>query len=185
MSSFSFLREPRLLDEHRIFALVQHSKAEARTSPVRRECAPGLASYQAVISPARAAVKAAQAAVAREGKASPSSPSAAEARKAIDMVQAALGRRDEAAANLALPVAKSPSATGEKVARGVDVNHFSAVEATATGGELPVGRDLAEVAGAGNGGYAFDEEPTREPESALRTRNNPAASHSPLAHLLW
>lgn len=118
-----------------------------------------------------------------EETASIPSPSAAEARKAIEIVQAALGRRDEAAASLEGPISDMPNVNSNAAKDGK-------ATADSTGDEVAIGERAAveegtgEAAGVGEGDD-FDEEPTKEPESALQTRNSPAASHGLLAHLLW
>lgn len=129
---------------------------------------------QAVISPARAAVEAALAAVAGEETTSPTS-SSTEAREAIGIVQAALSRRDSAAEDLGTTVPSDESAgrDGPGHVGGVDT------------GNMEVAITPGKVGERQTGGEIRDEEPTKEPDSALRTRNNPAGSHVPLAHLLW
>lgn len=121
-----------------------------------------------VTSPARSAVQAALAAIAEAQTATPAGAtpeSSAAAQDAIGMVQAALDRRDSAAAQLGVV---SSDDTADSVSPRAD-------------------GDAAGV-GSSDGGDGSDQEGenlTKEPESAHWSRNNPAASHSHMAHLLW
>lgn len=99
------------------------------------------------------------------------------------MVQAALGRRDSTAEEVGVAIHDdcSTSATADREGVTSDGPTFFGVESDAgevgtTGGEGGEGGDFEEE---------DDEEPTREPVSALVTRNNPAGSHSQMSHLLW
>lgn len=115
-----------------------------------------------VTSPARSAVQAALAAIAEAQSAAPAGApgaSSAAALDAVGMAQAALDRRDSAAAELG-----------------------------AVSSDDTPPRD--ESAGPAGGGPSHDDGSnqhgrTREPQSAHWSRNNPAASHSHMAHLLW
>lgn len=95
------------------------------------------------------------------------------ARDAISMVQAALGRRDSAAYELESsrsdPCENSDPSAGDISASVVGV------ATTDEAGHESTRQKSSDM----------DDEPTTEPESARRTRNNPVASHSHLAHLLW
>lgn len=113
-------------------------------------------------SPARSAVEAALSAVAQAQVATPAdgatAASSAAAQDAIGMVQAALDRRDAAAAELSAILPEDPAVA------------VSAADDSPSGGDAP---------------EVDQEESTKEPESARWSRNNPAASHSHMAHLLW
>lgn len=129
------------------------------------------------MSPARAAVQAALAAVAGEETATPPTPSGIAAREAISMVQAALERRDSATTGLGASARDPPAAGADSSSDNVG---------SSTGNSADVGGVATAFGGGGGVGEGdFDEEVTREPQSALRTRNNPAGAHVPLAHLLW
>lgn len=123
-------------------------------------------------SPARSAVQAALAAIAEAQiatSASATAESSAAAQDAIGMVQAALDRRDSAAAELG--VVSSDDAPGAVTSNSVSPRDES-------GG-------AAEGGSSDGGGGSDQQDPTKEPESAHWSRNNPAASHSHMAHLLW
>eukprot|EP00903_Cladosiphon_okamuranus_P016720 g15412.t1 len=120
-----------------------------------------------VTSPARSAVQAALAAIAEAQKATTTdsiTESSTAAHDAIGMVQAALDRRDSASAELGVV---SPDGSPDSVSSRDD------------GGSATGGRALD------GGGGSDEERSTKEPESAHLSRNNPAASHSHMAHLLW
>lgn len=134
-------------------------------------------------SPARAAVEAALSAIA-EAETTDSigtlSGASSTAKDAVGMVQAALERRDVAAKDLAFETAhgdaRKPRPTS---ASDVDVSPEDDSESAGT--------SVGEGGEKGGKGEVADEEeePTKEPESARRTRNNPVASHSHMSHLLW
>lgn len=125
-----------------------------------------------VTSPARSAVQAALAAIAEAQTATSAgatAESSAAAQDAIGMVQAALDRRDSAAAELgAVSSDDSPGAVTPNSASPRDTSSGAAEGGPSDGSD---GSD--------------QEDPTKEPESAHWSRNNPAASHSHMAHLLW
>lgn len=96
------------------------------------------------------------------------------------MVQAALGRRDSTTEEVGVALHDDCSTSATAGREGVT---------TAGPTYFGVGSDAGEVGAADGEGGDFeeedDEEPTREPVSALVTRNNPAGSHSQMSHLLW
>ncbi|CBN76462.1 methylase-related [Ectocarpus siliculosus] len=116
-----------------------------------------------VTSQARSAVKAALSAVAEAQAAAPAAATASStaAQDAIGMVQAALDRRDSATVEL-----------------GAESSE-----------DTPVAAETAVLTSRGDGSVSDGGEEggdgTKEPESARWSRNNPAASHSHMAHLLW
>lgn len=125
-------------------------------------------------SPARSAVQAALAAIAEAQTAPPAGATAASsaaAQDAIGMVQAALDRRDSAAAELGVvssgdtPVAITPEPVSPRDESG----------GTADGGL------------SGGGDSSDQGELVVESEAAQRSRTKPAAPHSHInmAHLLW
>ncbi|CAM9184177.1 unnamed protein product [Pylaiella littoralis] len=128
----------------------------------------------AVTSPARSAVQAALSAVAGAQTAAPAATavSSTAAQDAIGMVQAALGRRDSAAAEDG----------------GVVTSEVAPLAAATADSPSPLDDDRG---CAGNdarspGGDGSDEmQSKKEPESAVWSRHNPAASHRHMAHLLW
>lgn len=124
-------------------------------------------------SPARSAVQAALAAIAEAQTATSAGTTAASsaaAQDAIGMVQAVLDRRDLAAAELG-------------VVSSDDTPGAVTPDSMSSPGD--------ESGGSVEGGPSHDSdssvqpELTKEPESAHWSRNNPAASHSHMAHLLW
>lgn len=126
-----------------------------------------------VTSPARSAVQAALAAMAEaQTIADPATAeSSAAAQDAIGMVQEALDRRESAAAEL-----KAVASEETPPASEVDTP--------------PPGKDVSSGSSGSGGGEETGiavavKESTKEPESARWSRNNPAASHSHMAHLLW
>ncbi|CAM9884756.1 unnamed protein product, partial [Scytosiphon promiscuus] len=127
-----------------------------------------------VTSPARSAVQAALSAIAEAQTAAdaPAADTSAAAQEAVSMVQEALDRRDSAAAELA-----AVSSDGTPSVAGVETP--------------PQGKGISLGGSDGDGGEETTEtsvaakESTKEPESARWSRNNPAASHSHMAHLLW
>ncbi|CAN0022771.1 unnamed protein product [Ectocarpus sp. 4 AP-2014] len=121
------------------------------------------ASWDEVTSQARSAVQAALSAVAEAQAAAPATATAssAAAQDAIGMVQAALDRRDSAAVELGAASSEDTPVADEAA--------------------VLTSRDDGSVSGGGEEGG----DGTKEPESARWSRNNPAASHSHMAHLLW
>lgn len=114
---------------------------------------------------ARSAVQAALSAVAEAQAAAPAATTASStaAQDAIGMVQTVLDRRDSAAVELGAASSEDTPVAAEA----------AALTSRGDGGVSSIG----EEGGDGTG--------TKEPESARWSRNNPAASHSHMAHLLW
>lgn len=108
-------------------------------------------------------MQAALSAVAEAQAAAPAAATASStaAQDAIGMVQAALDRRDSVAVELG----------------------------AASSEDTPVAAEAAVLTSRGDGSVSGGGEEggdgTKEPESARWSRNNPAASHSHMAHLLW
>lgn len=121
---------------------------------------------QDVSSQARSAVEAALAAIAEAETAGPPTEASTAAYDAVGMAQAALDRRYAAASDVG---AASDASQGED----------GAAAGQAAGG-------VGGSSGSGSSDILQDEaEMTKEPESARMTRDNPAASHSHMSHLLW
>ena len=121
---------------------------------------------QDAASPARSAVEAALAAIAEAETAGPPTEATTAAYDAVGMAQAALDRRYAAASDVG---AASDASQGE--------------EGTAAG------QAAGGVGGSSDSDrrdtFQDEAEMTKEPESARMTRDNPAASHSHMSHLLW
>ncbi|CAM9176309.1 unnamed protein product, partial [Ectocarpus fasciculatus] len=119
-----------------------------------------------VTSQARSAVQAALSAVAEAQAAAPAATtaSATAAQDAIGMVQAVLDRRDSAAVELGAGSSEDTPVAAEAAAL--------------------TSRGDSSVSGGGEEG-GDETRNNKEPESARWSRNNPAASHSHMAHLLW
>ena len=127
-------------------------------------------------SPARSAVEAALSAIAEAETADPPTAASTAAYDAVGIAQAALDRRYAAASDIGVA---SDASHGE--------------DRTATGQAAGAGSSSSSSSSSGGGGSSgggcnevLDEaEMTKEPESARMTRDNPAASHSHMSHLLW
>lgn len=153
---------PRKLRETSISAAPPTSLAtQLLTSP----SASSSRSRQDVASPARSAVEAALSAIAEAETVGPPTAASTAAYDAVGMAQAALDRRYAAAS---------------------DVGGTS--DASKGKGGAPAGKAAGGVGGSSSGSssvFQDEAEMTKEPESARMTRDNPAASHSHMSHLLW
>lgn len=86
------------------------------------------------------------------------------AHEAVAMVKEALDRRESAGIDLGVEHDESPTTVADS-----------------SEGDLAIGQS----AGGNGGDLYYEEELTKEPESARVTRNSPAASHCHMSHLLW
>ena len=133
-------------------------------------------------SPARSAVEAALSVIAEAKTAGPPTAASTAAYDAVGMAQAALNRRYAAPSDVG--VASDASQGGGDAATGqaADSGGGNGSSSSTSGG----GGSSSSSSSSTSGGVFQDEaEMTKEPESARMTRDNPAASHSHMSHLLW
>ena len=133
-------------------------------------------------SPARSAVEAALSVIAAATNAGPPTAASTAAYDAVGMAQAALNRRYAAPSDVG--VASDASQGGGDAATGqaADSGGGNGSSSSTSGG----GGSSSSSSSSTSGGVFQDEaEMTKEPESARMTRDNPAASHSHMSHLLW